>query len=188
MVLAVFVAGAVAVGSGGLGGGTAGSPGSGITSSKDAASKGNQGEAWRRMGLTAVKRAVRQHVNCVVHSFGQVREFFVHNPCRSLERALLAIGDGNGNIIAVSIAWVRMRTTDAAQSLKTLADTDGTGNVSPLGGELLGLSGVKFAGKFYESRRSGTLVVIAEATPGSGRPDPQIMDDAADIAALFPSP
>jgi hypothetical protein len=107
-----------------------------------------------------------------VHSYGQVREFFLRTPCRSLQRTLLAIGDTEGNTVVVSVAWVRMRTAVSAERLKRLADTYGTGNVSPIGREVLELRGVWFTGKHHVSRRTRSLVVIAEVTPGSGQPDP----------------
>jgi hypothetical protein len=50
---------------------------------------------------------------------------------------------------------------------KWIFDVQGTGNVEPLGGALLGL---------------------AEATSGGGRPSGSVMDDLADVAAEFPKP
>jgi hypothetical protein len=140
------------------------------------------------MGLRGLTKEVKRELECAVHSYGQVREFFVSTPCRSLQRTLLAIGDAEGNTVVVSIAWVRMRTAVSVERLKRLADTYGTGNVSPIAHEVLGLRGVRFTGKHYASRRTGSLVVIAEATPGSGQPDPAVLDGAAQVAAEFPPP
>jgi hypothetical protein len=159
-----------------------------MTSSKNAARKGQYNEAWRRMGLRALTREVKRELECPVHSYGQVREFFVRTPCRPLQRTLLAIGDTEGNTVVVSIAWVRMRTAVNAERLKRLADTYGTGNVSPIGREVLELRGVPFTGKHYASRRTRSLVVIAEATAGSGQPDTAVLDGAAQVAAEFPPP
>lgn len=192
----VFVA-VMAVGGGGLGGATSvGGADSAveqsvqarITSSKNAARKGQYDEAWRRMGLKAIRREVKQDLECALHSFGQVQQFFLRTPCRSLQRMLLPLGDGHGNTIVLSIAWVRMFNASSAERLKQLADTYGTGNVSPIGREILEQRGIRFAGQHYASHRTGSLVVIAEATSGSGWPNAEMLDGAAHVAVEFPPP
>lgn len=47
-------------------------------------------------------------------------------------------------------------------------------------------AGVRFTGQYYGSRRSGSLVVIAESAPERGQPDPDLMDATAEVAAYFP--
>ncbi|MGH3889748.1 MAG: hypothetical protein ACRDSZ_24830 [Pseudonocardiaceae bacterium] len=47
---------------------------------------------------------------------------------------------------------------------------------------------VRFTGKRYASRQLGTLVVVAEATPVSGRPDAAVLDGVAAVAAEFNGP
>jgi hypothetical protein len=159
------------------------------TNSKNAARRGRYDEAWRRMGLRTVTREIKRDLECAVHSYGQVREFFLRTPCRSLQRTLLAVCDAQGNTVVVSVAWVRMRNTVSAERLKRLVDTDGTGNVSPIiASEVLSLRGVQFTGKHYASRRTGLLIVIVEAAPGSGQPDTEVLDGAAQVAAEFPPP
>ncbi|WP_026361167.1 hypothetical protein [Amycolatopsis nigrescens] len=160
----------------------------GKTSGKDAARKGQRDTAWQRMGLKIIKKTAKQELLCSSRSFGEVQQFFVRTPCRKLDRTLLAIGDGHGNTIAVSIAWVRMRSVGEATRLKELADTHGTGNISPLGTAALDLTGIHFTGYHYDSRRDGSLVVIAETAPAGGRPDDQALDDVADVADEFPAP
>jgi hypothetical protein len=83
---------------------------------------------------------------------------------------------------------VRTPRADIADRLQRLVDNDGSGNVSPIAGEVLNLAGVRFTGDPYASRRDRSLVVIAEATPAGGRPDNSVMDSAAQIAAEFPEP
>ena len=191
-IAAVAVGAAVAGGAGlSSGGGTAveSAPSvEGKTASKDAARKGERGRAWSRLGLRQLRQVARAELTCTAHSYGQVREFFARHPCRRLDRLLLAIGDTRGNTVVVSIAWVHMPTARTAADLKDIADTDGTGNVEPLAATALDLTGVRFTGQYYGSRRSGSLVVIAEAAPGGGHPDPATMDDAAEVAAEFPPP
>ncbi|UQS24218.1 hypothetical protein L1857_15980 [Amycolatopsis thermalba] len=191
--IAAVALGAAVAGGAGLttGGGTAGGTATsahGKPAGKDAARKGQRDQAWTRLGLRQLKQVARAELTCGAHSYGQVRQFFRKHPCRKLDRLLLAIGDAHGNTVVVSIAWVRMPSAGTAADLKELADTDGTGNVEPLAAGALGLAGVEFTGQYYGSRRSGSLVVIAEAAPGGGHPDPATMDDAAEVAAEFPPP
>jgi hypothetical protein len=191
--VAVVLAGAVAVAGGGIGGppsggGTGASLRVRTTSAKNAARNGQYNEAWRRMGLKAGKKFVRRELRCAVPSYGQVREFFVRTPCRALRRTLLAASDSRGNTVVVAIAWVRMPTAAGAVRLRGLADADGTGNVSPIGSEVLGLTGVRFTGQHYASRRAGSWVVIAETAPGRGQPDPELLDSIAQVAAEYPPP
>ncbi|MGH3908023.1 MAG: hypothetical protein ACRDTE_28165 [Pseudonocardiaceae bacterium] len=198
-VAAAVLAGAIAVSGGGAGaassaGAAALDSAAGLqrihvntTKAKKPASRGREGEAWSRMALKPIKNPrVRSAVQCAVHSHGQVREFFIHTPCRSLQRKLLALVDEQGNIILVSIAWVRMSSTSSAREFKELIDIYGTGDVSPLAGELLGLNGIKFTGKHYDSRKARTLVVIAETESVSGQPHPELLDSIAEVAVLLP--
>ena len=159
-----------------------------ITSSSNAARRGQYREAWRRMGLRAISREIRREVQCAVHSYGQVQEFFLRTPCRSLQRTLLVIGDADGDTAVVSIAWVRMHNASRAARLQQLVDTDGTGNISPIASAVLEARGVQFTGEHSASRRIGSLVVIAEAAPDTGQPDAEVLDAAAQVAVVFPSP
>lgn len=159
-----------------------------ITSSSNAARRGQYREAWRRMGLRAISREINRELQCAVHSYGQVREFFLRTPCRSLQRTLLVITDADGDTAVVSIAWVRMGNASRAARLQQLVDTDGTGNVSPIASAVLEARGVQFTGEHYASRRTGSLVVIAEAAPDTGQPDAEVLDAAAQVAVVFPSP
>jgi hypothetical protein len=153
---------------------------------KRAASRGNADEAWRRMGLRGVKKTVKQDLECVVNSFGQIREFFLHTPCTSLDRALFAVADEQGDLIIVSVAWVGFRTRGDARRFKELDDVYGTGNISPLGGALLGMADVRLTGQHYQSRRAGTTAVIAEAEPVGGPVAEDVLDGVAEVAVLLP--
>jgi hypothetical protein len=159
-----------------------------ITSSSNAARRGQYREAWRRMGLRAISREIRRELQCAVHSYGQVQQFFLRTSCRSLQRALLVIGDADGDTAVVSIAWVRMHNASRAARLQQLVDTDGTGNISPIASAVLEARGVQFTGEHYASRRTGSLVVIAEAAPNTGQLEAEVLDAAAQVAVVFPSP
>ena len=195
VVLAV-AGGSVAVSSGGaLGGGasSAGRVGAGnasarVSKGKESARTGKREATWDRLVLKRVKEIAKPALVCAVESYGQVQQFFLRTPCRSLDRILMSLADGPQDVFAVSVSWVRMRSTAAARSLQKLADADGTGNVSPLPGELIGAGRIRWTGTNYASRRAGTLVVIAEVEPLRGTPDPGLMDGVAEIAVEFPPP
>jgi hypothetical protein len=155
---------------------------------KRAASRGDAVGAFTRLGLRGTRKAVRQHLECVTHSFGQIRQFFIHTPCTSLDRALFAAVDEQGTPIVVSVAWVGFRTRGDARRFKDLDDVHGTGNVSPLAGSLLGIADVRFTGQHYQSRRTGTVTVIAEAEPVGGAVADEVLDGIAEVAVLLPRP
>ncbi|GGM51018.1 hypothetical protein GCM10012275_22370 [Longimycelium tulufanense] len=199
VVAATVLAVSVAAGGGALGGGAASIGGAtesavaqGLRAktakSRKAAHRGKHDEAWRHMGLRRIKRVARRELRCVPHSFGDTQKFFMQTPCRSLQRSLLAVSDAHDNIIAVSVAWVRMRNAGDATRLRGLVDTYGTGNITPIAGNALELQGIRFIGKHYDSRQDGALFVMAEATPVAGQPDPELMDAVAAVAMEFPPP
>jgi hypothetical protein len=158
------------------------------SSSKESARKGKHEDAMQRLGLKTIKKVAKRELKCAPYSFAEVRNFFVRHPCKALSRMLLAVGDGGGNTVVVTIAWVRMPKAAEARDLRKLADRDGTGNIYALPDAVLKRAGVQFTGDHYESRLDGSLLVIAEATSGGGHPDPAVLDDAADVAAEFPVP
>ncbi|GGI83380.1 hypothetical protein GCM10011581_20770 [Saccharopolyspora subtropica] len=156
---------------------------------KQSARNGQQDKAWQRMRLRLKRQpSIEHHVDCVVHSFGQVQEFFVRNPCRSLTRTLVPLEDESGDSIVVSIAWVRMPTARQARRLDRLDYRDGTGDVTALGHHLLAAQGVSFTGEHYASDVKKTLFVRAEAAPVRGTPNPELLDAAAEVGVLLPPP
>jgi hypothetical protein len=189
-------------GAGGIGAGAAGSSASSTVAesvasrnivarkpgSKRAASRGNADEAYRRLGMRGVRRAVEQNLDCLVHSFGQVREFFLRTPCTSLDRVLFAMTDEQGDPIVVMVAWVGFRSRADARRFKDLDDVHGTGNISAPGGALLGVADVRFTGQHYQSRRTGAVTVIAEAEPMAGPVEDTVLDTIAEVAVLLPKP
>jgi len=189
-------------GAGGIGAGAAGSSASSTVAesvagrnvvarkpnSKRAASRGNANEAYGRLGMRGVRRAVEKNLDCLVHSYGQVREFFLRTRCTSLDRVLFAMADEQGNPIVVMVAWVGFRTRADARRFKDLDDVDGTGNISPPGGALLGVADVRFTGQHYHSRRVGAVTVIAEAEPLRGPVEDAVLDTIAEVAVLLPRP
>ncbi len=204
-VAAVMVGGAVAMGAGASGGvavggavdsavGNAANKIVGkavrakVNRAKSSARAGRRTEALARMGLKQVKKHVDEQFQCAIHSYGQVRQFFVDHPCTSLNRELIAVVDEGGNTFLVSVSWVEMPSVAQANQLRTVADTYGTGNVSPIASAALELGDVHYTGQFYDSRIDGELVVIAESAVLAGQPDPDMLEGAAQVAAQLPAP
>lgn len=157
-------------------------------SSREAAGKGDDTDAWRRMAMKEIKKEVEHDLRCAVQSFGQVQQFFVSHPCDKLDERLFAVADLKGDIIVGSVAWVRMSSDDSATQLRDVEDTFGTGDVTPFATEILGLGGFHFTGKHYKSRQDGPLIVIAETEPLRGRPSATLLNEVATIADVFPPP
>ncbi len=59
-----------------------------------------------------------------MNSYGQVRDFFLRNPCKSLDRTLFTLADPDGNTFVVSVSWVRMRQRGDVRRLEDLIDVD----------------------------------------------------------------
>ncbi|MGW6448678.1 hypothetical protein [Lentzea sp. NPDC055074] len=142
--------------------------------------------AWRQLNMRTLKRTAKPALECVSHSFGQVRDHFVRNPCKSLDRTLFAVGDDQGNVAVVSVAWVGFPNRRDAGEFKKLIDVHGTGDVSPLGAPLLGLADVRFTGLHYQSRTDGSTIVIAETESASGKVSGETLDAMADVASWLP--
>lgn len=118
----------------------------------------------------------------------QVRDFFLRNPCRSLERNLFTLADASDNVFVVSVSWVRMRERGDVRRLKDLIDVDGTGSVSALGATFLRAQGVRFTGTPFRSRPDGAVLVVAEGAVVSGRPDTDHFETVVEVATWLPGP
>ncbi|GGN22945.1 hypothetical protein GCM10011609_75420 [Lentzea pudingi] len=153
---------------------------------RKSARDGDADGAWRRVNMRTLKRSAKSVSECVSHSFGQVRDHFVRSPCRSLDRTLFAVGDDQGNVAVVSVAWVGFRSRRDAGEFRRLIDVHGTGDISPLATPLLGLADVRFTGLHYQSRTEGTTIVIAETESASGQVSGETLDAIADMASWLP--
>ncbi|MDX8035583.1 hypothetical protein SK803_35720 [Lentzea sp. BCCO 10_0856] len=195
---AVLAAGVLAVSVAAGGGGL--SLGSGATSVESAgtnltkaksegrksARSGDADGAWRQVKMRTLKRTAKPALECLTHSFGQVRDHFARNPCKSLDRTLFAIGDDQGNVAVVSVAWVGFRNRRDAGEFKKLIDVHGTGDITPLATPLLDMADIRFTGLHYQSRTDGSTVVIAETESASGQVSGEVLDAAADMASWLP--
>lgn len=155
---------------------------------KKAARRGNPTEAWRRMGFRQLKQQGSRAAECASHSFGQVRQYLLRTPCRSMDRVLFGIADEDGDVAVVSVVWVTMRTRSQSREFTSLMDTHGSGDVTPLAGSALGLGGVNFTGWHYDSRPSSRTIVIAEAETASGHISDSALNATANVATYLPRP
>ncbi|MFE0028683.1 hypothetical protein [Amycolatopsis sp. NPDC059021] len=69
--------------------------------------------------------------DCAAKSYGTTQKLFQQTPCVSLSRALYTTESGGAKAL-VSVALVTMPDTASAAQLKTLTESDGTGNVTDL--------------------------------------------------------
>ncbi len=148
--------------------------------------KANSDGAWRKLKLRKVKETAEDALDCAVNSYGQVREFFLGNPCKSLDRTLFTLADPAGNTFVVAVSWVRMRNKDAIRPLKRLIDTDGTGSVKSPAFAALRSQGVVFTGTPFRSNPDRDVLVIAEGATVSGKPDPLLFKEVVNLAAELP--
>ncbi|TDC86619.1 hypothetical protein E1161_26905 [Saccharopolyspora aridisoli] len=155
---------------------------------RNAARKGNEREAWDRMGLRRVRDDVRRDLECAVQSYGEVQQYFLRHPCKRLQQRLIPLADAEGNVIVVSVMWASMRSRSDAAGLKRVEDEYGTGDVIPVGTQLLEFGGIRFTAQHYDSDQKGSMLVIAEAEPVRGNPSDELLDGAASVAVLFPRP
>ncbi|MGO1056767.1 hypothetical protein [Crossiella sp. CA198] len=178
---------------GGSGGGAANSAASRNISARkndgrQSARRGKADEAWQRLGLRRLRREVRTAAECVSHSFGEIRGFLAHTPCKSLDRALFSVGDGEGNVVVISVVWVRFHNRGRAGDFKRLHEIHGNGDIRPLGAELLELRDIRFSAHHYDAKLSGTAVVIAETEAAAGSLSSEALDAVAQVAAELPHP
>ncbi|MFJ6671420.1 hypothetical protein ACIQMJ_09975 [Actinosynnema sp. NPDC091369] len=193
LVLGLVGAGGAAGGGGVLGSSAGGSAGSSSVTARKldgqkAAKRGDRDGAWQRMGMRRLNDAVRRQVECLSASHGEVREFFAHTPCASLDRMVIAVGDGAGNNAVVSVAWVGFRTSRDLRAFKRIEDRHGSGDIHPLGAPLLGMADIAFSGHYYGTDVDGTTITIAEAETAAGHVDPETLDALAEVAAYLPRP
>jgi hypothetical protein len=189
-VSAFAMSGGVAGSGGGAGAGGAAAESAGLPSNftarvnkgKKSARKGKPDEAWRDLNLRKLKDQAKNALDCAVNSYGQVTDFFLRNPCKSLDRQLVTLADTAGNTFVVSVSWVRMRAKGDVGDMERLIDTDGTGSVAPLGFSVLKSQGVRFTGEPFRSESKGDLLVVAEGAVVSGKPHPALVEAAVEIA------
>jgi hypothetical protein len=192
--IAIFAGGGGVVGGGALGSSAGGAAQSTLVrnlgakkaDAKNTARRGDTRNAWRRMGLRSLRDHADRYAECVTHSTGSVQRFLTRTPCRRLDRMLVALADGNGNVAVIAISWVEFRGRTAAGKYRGISDEFGTGYVRPIAGAALAMADVELTGQHYASRVTGRVAVTAEAEPVTGQFDDRVLDAVAEVATWIP--
>ncbi|WP_207630567.1 MULTISPECIES: hypothetical protein [unclassified Actinopolyspora] len=153
-----------------------------LTASKRAARKGKRKRAWSRLRLRRGPRRPHEAAECAVLSHGGVRDFFLENPCRGLDRVQFPLTDANGGTVVVLVSWVRMPGRRRAREFRELIDVHGTGDIRPV------VPGTRFTGHHYDSQRRGSTVVVAEAEPAGGGAPEEVLETVPEVATKLPAP
>lgn len=156
-------------------------------SSVDSAQRGKSDEALGKLKLKRLQRKAEHSLECVASSTGKVREFLARTPCTSLDRMLMAVGDGHGNAAVVSVVRVEFRSKKQAEAFENVERVQGSGDVRPLEiATVLGLTGVHITGHHYQPRPDKNAMIIAETDTATGHVDNATLDALADIATYLP--
>ncbi|SEF22053.1 hypothetical protein SAMN05421837_1011217 [Amycolatopsis pretoriensis] len=154
---------------------------------RESAKRGKADEAWSRLKLKELKRVARHEGDCLAAATDRVRDFLVTTPCTSLDRMLLAVGDGHGNAAVISVVRVGFRSAKQAAAFEKVEAIQGSGDVRPLEiAAVLGVAGVRMTGLHYEPRPDGHAMVVAEADTATGHVGGDTLDALADVAAYLP--
>jgi hypothetical protein len=139
-------------------------------------------------GTTFTLQAVEADDTCQGHAYDAVAGFFASSDCTGLSRSLWSAEVG-GQPAVVSLSRVTMPDVANAQALRSLADTDGSGNVSDLLRE-----GVRYDGgpselsrAQYASAQEGTTVTIVETSWTEGSGASSALDGLASAALSLPA-
>lgn len=154
---------------------------------RESAKRGKSSEAWRKLKFKQLKRKLEHELECATAATGKVQDFLLKTPCTSLDRLLLAVGDGRGNAAVISVVRVGFKTKAQAHEFEKVEAIQGSGDVRPLEIALtLGLTHVRMTGLHYQPRADGTAMVVAEADTATGHVDGPTLDALADVAAYLP--
>lgn len=153
---------------------------------KKMAKRGDTKNAWQRMGLRSLRDRAERYAECVTHAKGQVQQFLIRTPCRRLDRMLVPLADGRGNVVVIAIAWVEFRGKPAARKYQRISDRFGTGYIKPMVGAVLAMADVGLTGQHYKSKLTGRVAVTAEAEPVTGQFDDAVLDAIAEVAVWIP--
>lgn len=153
---------------------------------KKSAKRGRKDETFSRFKLKQLKQAAKHEIDCLLNSTDRVRDYLAEHRCTSLDRNLFAVGDGHGNAAVISVARVGFPKKSDADGCEKVEEVQGSGDIKPLGAALLGLDGVKFSGRHFQSRVDGRAMVVAETETVAGQVDSGTLDALADVSVWFP--
>lgn len=119
----------------------------------------------QRSGLRASARVGEYERDCAGHSYEQVHQYFLANPCAGMFRAAIEVRDRRSPVVLVAISWVDMPDEHGARVFHALVDRYGTGNVTELSREVGRYRHVRFTGQHYDSDRDDASVVNTQVQP-----------------------
>ena len=136
--------------------------------------------------LTFTQGAYEKTTDCASFAFGEIQDMLSATPCTQMERGLFLTKVG-GKDVVITLAVVTMPDAGSAASLKSRADTDGTGNINDLLRD--GIvppgypqdDGILGDGE-YASSVDGDVVRIVQAAFVDGSKTTDAVDAAADAA------
>jgi hypothetical protein len=139
-------------------------------------------------GTTFTLQVVEEDSTCAGHAYDAVAAFFASSDCTGLSRSLWS-ADTGGKPAVVSLSRVTMPDVANAQALRSLADTDGSGNVSDLLREGVRFAGgpTKLTGAQYASDQQGTTVTIVETSWAATAGTSSALDALASSALSLPA-
>jgi len=144
---------------------------------------GNAAPTWKSGALTYTQEQASDAMPCATHAYGDVQQYLSKHRCTGLQRVLLIAEDNRDQHALVAVSWVTMPNVALAQQFRNLVNTNGTGNITSLAAD-----NPRLTGRHYDSARSGTTVVIAEAEPHPGTSPPPWLDRSATMALRHPQP
>ncbi|WP_222268724.1 hypothetical protein [Modestobacter marinus] len=135
-------------------------------------------------GITFTLQVQQSDTSCRGHSYSSVAAFFGNSDCTALDRWLWS-ADPDGRPAVVSVARIEMPDAAGAGALRSLADTDGSGNVNDLLREGVSWDGGpdRLRNAEYASSQQGSTVTIVE-TSWTGEAGATSALDALASAAL----
>jgi hypothetical protein len=138
-------------------------------------------------GTTFTLQVVEEDSTCAGHAYDAVAAFFASSDCTGLSRSLWS-ADTGGQPAVVSLSRVTMPDVANAQALRSLADTDGSGNVNDLLREGVSWDGGprKLTRSEYASAQEGTTVTIVETSWTGTAGSSSALDALASSALSLP--
>ncbi|WP_299960409.1 hypothetical protein [uncultured Modestobacter sp.] len=139
-------------------------------------------------GVTFTLQATQVDATCQGHAYDAVAGFFQQNDCTGLDRSLWSAQAG-GQPAVVSLSRVTMPDDASAQALRSLADTDGSGNVSDLLREGVTWEGGPTAlsrAQYASSQQDVTVTIVETSWTGEAGPT-SALDELASSALSLPA-
>ncbi|WP_222193172.1 hypothetical protein [Modestobacter italicus] len=138
--------------------------------------------------VTFTLQATQVDATCQGHAYDAVAGFFERTDCAGLDRSLWSAQAG-GQPAVVSLARVTMPDDASAQALRSLADTDGSGNVSDLLREGVSWEGGPTAlsrAQYASSQQDATVTIVETSWTGEAGPT-SALDALASSALSLPT-